>query len=529
MRIAIVGLGPKGLFALERLLHHASGGSEHARIDIDAFEPHAYPGAGPVYSPDQPSYLRMNFRAEQVNLWPAGARAVPVAEQRSFVQWRGPDGDPYPPRAQVGKYLIDGLDRLRRHAPAHVRVKLIAEKVVGLHRDYRDWTVTTAHAGRDYDHVLICTGHEPISDDALACSWHESTPLIAGVFPTTKLGTDRIGAGSTVAARGFALSFIDAALALTEGRGGRFEPASATTLRYVHGESDVGVLLPYSRTGRPMLAKPAQLESSAPLAAAGGDACLRIAELPNGFSLAKDLLPAIAAVAEAATEADRGLIAAALDDASGGVPPRTDLSPGEEMQRSVEIALGEREPDLLSALGSAWRAVYPALVARLGGDGLDASQWPAFRRLSTSMERLAFGPSPENVMKLLALIEAGRVDLSCLDAPDWRSIGQADIVLDTVIAAPGALGTQSPLFEQLIAGGHARILGHQRGLDVRSDGACIGQDGTVTQGLSAIGRPTEDSVIGNDTLNRALHPAADLWARGVLQARPSVVVAEPVR
>ena len=46
---------------------------------------------------------------------------------------------------------------------------------------------------------------------------------------------------------------------------------------------------------------------------------------------------------------------------------------------------------------------------------------------------------------------------------------------------------------------------------------CRGADGAVTPGLSAIGRPTEDSVIGNDTLSRTLHPQAERWARGVVQ------------
>jgi hypothetical protein len=39
----------------------------------------------------------------------------------------------------------------------------------------------------------------------------------------------------------------------------------------------------------------------------------------------------------------------------------------------------------------------------------------------------------------------------------------------------------------------------------------------MTPGLAAIGRPTEDSVIGNDTLSRTLHPLADRWARRVLE------------
>jgi hypothetical protein len=38
----------------------------------------------------------------------------------------------------------------------------------------------------------------------------------------------------------------------------------------------------------------------------------------------------------------------------------------------------------------------------------------------------------------------------------------------------------------------------------------------VQPGLSALGRPTEDSVIVT-TLSRSLHPQADRWARRVVQ------------
>jgi diaminopimelate decarboxylase len=89
-----------------------------------------------------------------------------------------------------------------------------------------------------------------------------------------------------------------------------------------------------------------------------------------------------------------------------------------------------------------------------------------------------------------------------------------DVVIDAVLPGPGALG-HAGLLERLVAGGHARIPAGRRGLDVAENGNCRGSDGRSTPGLSAIGRPTEDSVIGNDTLSRSLHAHADRWARRV--------------
>ena len=65
----------------------------------------------------------------------------------------------------------------------------------------------------------------------------------------------------------------------------------------------------------------------------------------------------------------------------------------------------------------------------------------------------------------------------------------------------------------------------RRGLDVAPDAGVIGPDGRRVPGLSVIGRATEDSVIGNDTLSRTLHPHADRWAARVVRR---AVAAAPV-
>ena len=49
------------------------------RMQIDVFEPHPVPGAGPIYDPAQPEYLRMNFAAGQIDMWWPESRAVPPA------------------------------------------------------------------------------------------------------------------------------------------------------------------------------------------------------------------------------------------------------------------------------------------------------------------------------------------------------------------------------------------------------------------------------------------------------------------
>ncbi len=551
LRVAIAGVGPKGLFALERLLSHARAAGTSARLVVDLYEAHPHPGAGPVYDPEQPEYLRMNFAAEHLNLWCEGSLAVPAAERLSFLDWRretgdGASNDRYPPRADVGRYLADGLARMRRHAPPGVEIALRAEPVRALERDDGAWTVLTcggaARAG--YDEVLVAVGHRTSAGDWPAGPWPHAAPLVPRVFPVARwLSPQRVAAGATVAVRGFALTFLDAALALTEGRGATFgTDGHPYRLRHVPADGEAGLIVPFARVGRPMLAKPE------PGLAAGVPALEEIAGAARAQVLAlagdagvRDALPAVLAPAAAASllaargheprgerlrraaDAARAWLTAACD---GAIPP-AGLGPAEEIERSLAVGAGLAAPDLSWALGHTWRSVYPALVTRLGGDGLPEGGWPAFHRLAAQMERVAFGPPAVNAAKLLALVEAGRVDLRHVAAGriaereattvirSERGETAVDVVVDAVLAEPGARRSDTGLLERLVADGHARIAGGRRGLDVTSDAGCVGAGGARTAGLSAVGRPTEDSVIGNDTLSRTLHPQADAWAARV--------------
>src|SRR5688500_13707454 len=87
LTIAIVGVGPKGLYCFERLSAHARATGRPLRVDL--FEPSGEPGAGAVYRSGQPDWLRMNFADSQIDAWPEGDAAVPVHRRESYLEWLG--------------------------------------------------------------------------------------------------------------------------------------------------------------------------------------------------------------------------------------------------------------------------------------------------------------------------------------------------------------------------------------------------------------------------------------------------------
>ncbi|MEJ7876685.1 MAG: FAD/NAD(P)-binding protein, partial [Solirubrobacterales bacterium] len=196
LRVAIVGLGPKGLFALERLVQHTRALGEGA-LEVTVYEPHPVPGAGPVYDPGQPDYLRMNFAAELVDMWPRGAGGGP-----SFSEWRlevpGLATDAYPPRADVGRYLADGFERVSASARKSMSLELCPEDVTALAPSSRGWSVTASRS-REYDDVLIATGHAWSWDGELSSTHPPPADIVPKVFPVEQeLSSERIPAGATV-------------------------------------------------------------------------------------------------------------------------------------------------------------------------------------------------------------------------------------------------------------------------------------------------------------------------------------------
>ncbi len=586
LRVAIVGAGPRGLYALERLLSHAA--RRDVPLEVDVYDPTPTPGAGPVYAPDQPRYLRMNFAAGQVDAWWPGDGAVPRELRRSLVAWledadRAPsspsprvesavrdvfdDGSPadaYLPRAVVGRYLHEAFALVERYAPPRVRLRRHRVVVTAIAPDpggrrsregspapeHDGWRVGSAGDARFHDEVLVAGAHRAVDRRALATDWRHAAPLIPAVFPVDRwLSRDRVPPGATVALRGLALTAIDAILALSEGRGGRFSATAGTAgLRYTPGPAAPVVVFPYSRTGRPMRPKPEAERFSrlaAQLAEAVTVATAQVPVAPQGAGQVAALTRVVGGLAGAVLD----LVGAGPDEherlvrwtgalAAGAAGP-TERLPHDELRQGHATATGRTPLDAEAALGVAWRLVYPAVVERFGGSPLGVDGWRAFRGLAAELERVGFGPSPRNVAKLLALVDAGVVRLDhavggqLLDRGGGTELRSAagttsvDRVVDGVLPGPGIDRTGPTPLEGLLAAGHVAVAPGQRGVLVDPvDATALRHDGTRIAGLAAIGRSTEDATVGNDTLSRQLHPQVDRWAQRVV-ARAARAEASP--
>jgi diaminopimelate decarboxylase len=501
-QIAIVGCGPKGLYALDSLCEAARREPEH-RFAVHIFEPSAHPGAGHVYDPRQSDVLLMNFPAGLINAWTDG-RGL------SFLEWaagslRPVDAGDYVPRAHVGLYLFWSFERVVAQAPTNVRLIWHETRVDDVQRVADRWSISPDNIS--VDHLLITTGHQDGYREGSA----ETSHHIPSPFPIDqRLTQTAVPPAATVRCKGFALTFIDTMLALTEGRYGVFTP-SATGYSYTPSGAEPRHIAPFSRSGRPMRAKAeAALFTQPKDDAFWDDRRAKLSPILNtpDATFTYHIWPAYLSFSDQVLGNSSGTSAEFYAHRS-----QTTLTPDEirqDLRIGYDIAMGRRAQDCAWALAEVWRRCYPQLINWISHREIGTEDAHNFRQIAAEMERHAFGPPAQNIGKLITLERAGIISFDHMSGE-----AAADVTINATIPPAGGAELAAPL-DGLLRDGHLTI-GTMGGVRIDKHAHVLTPNG-ITKGLSVIGRATEGCVFGNDTLSRSLHDLPENWAAAVVQS-----------
>ncbi|MBE1468537.1 FAD/NAD(P)-binding protein [Kibdelosporangium phytohabitans] len=260
--VAIIGAGPRGIGVLERLGANIDlfGRGE---LDVHLIDPYP-PGPGRVWRHAQSPLLRMNSMAEDVTMFVDDSVQCegPARPGPSLAQWAS--------QVRSGEVGTTGMDRdvlaeihaltgtsfaTRRVQSAYlswffedtmaklgegISVKLHKDTVLrvtgGLDEPQLVW-LTTSATPITADIVIFTLGHldsTPTEEESALVRYAEANGLT--YLPpeySADSDLDVIQPGQDVLMRGFGLAFVDLAVLLTEGRGGKFRTEADGTLTYL--------------------------------------------------------------------------------------------------------------------------------------------------------------------------------------------------------------------------------------------------------------------------------------------------------
>ncbi len=522
--VSIVGLGPKGLYCLERLLAEIKAHPLRGELKIHLFNRSPHFGASPVYDPQQPEYILVNVSVGEIDLWSATDPPVAGGRGQTFVDWYQeefrPDtpltGDEYLSRAVVGRYLMNGFNRLLKHLPPRVSVARHVGEVVDIRRAKSGYRVRYASEGEPTKEIqthkiLLATGHSrPKPGDKekhykAFVGQHPGLAFIPFVYPVVQ-SMAGIPAGARVAMNGLGLTFIDAVLELTEGRGGQFV-RSETSVTYKPSGNEPGAIIPFCRSGLPMTPKAQDLPPDmrpltffTPKAVAD----LRAKRPGEQLDLERDLWPLFELEMELhcyrvlmgnerpkleACGSDGAALRQVIDTYLQEHPSqerfdyRQALDPaherrfqnGKEFTSFVERYM-EQEIDRarlgqggcgIKAATDIWYEVRKELGSVLQFGGLTPeSHRKLIEHYFPRFKRIVFGPPIINIEKLLALTRAGLIDFSvarnprvltneadgcfelqCEEIPD--AVMRAEILVDARYPSSHLAWDASPLYRNL--------------------------------------------------------------------------------
>ncbi|ASU78330.1 hypothetical protein CDG81_08535 [Actinopolyspora erythraea] len=248
-RIGIIGVGPRGLSVLERIIENARDEIGNP-ITIELVDSHSF-GAGEVWRTDQPSDLIMNIVASQITAFTDDTveMAGPVREGPNLYEWargvvsgriRGNfseeildeaeqvDENSYCRRAFYGHYLEWVYTRLVKNLPGNIEIREHRRRANSVVNTVRGDQLIGLMDGTmiEVDDVVLAVGHGTVdlsSGEEAAENFAAATNGL--YYPPANpadVSLEMIEPSRKVLIRGLGLCFFDYMALLTTGRGGRF-------------------------------------------------------------------------------------------------------------------------------------------------------------------------------------------------------------------------------------------------------------------------------------------------------------------
>lgn len=532
-KVAVVGLGPRGLGALEAL--ETAVPATLTPLKIDIFEPLETPGAGPNFDPRESQVCRLNIPMRDIDIRPPEAGHI-----GHFADWLGgsPDPDMFPARAKLGRYLEARYADLRERRV--LALTCTDKRIETVDQGADGWTLTsTGETFGPYSEVLLTLGQPAVVPDPQLESWQDhattSDGTLANAYPAHAL-TDqaRDWTGKTVAIRGLALSAFDVIRVLTIAQGGQFEADC-----YNASGKEPARILPFSLDGQPPYPKPDTEEIDGRFAPTAQETSTFVELMTRASATSPEkacglidaaLIPVARRVLSEVGRADDAAAVADWLDREWTDPGSQETGgPVERLRHGIAMAEGRKPPSIGYAIGQVWRKWQNEV--RQGYNPTETPPETAEKLIcfDEGLKRFSYGPPVSSSRELAALIDAGIVHLGFSADPNialvdggWKLNADgrevvANVMVDAVLPSPDLSIVTAPLVKSLIKEGRLRQLINGLGGTVAPDGTVEGIGDRPSPGLAFLGRLALGSVIAVDSLHDCFGEGSQRWADGVAE------------
>ena len=546
-RIAIVGAGPKGLYALDSLCKQFSQAAySKKKIQVYWYNKDLAYGSGPNYRISQPEYLLINYCIAHIDAWEKCTQRSDT--QLDLLHWiqkyscgeQQVHASDYASRALVGHYLQYAVMQVIQRKPANLQLQLVPEQVGDIRPAPKDLLVVHSPSMQQELHqVLLATGHCYRNAPYLDFGGRDQpATYIAQAYPVEALA--KIPAGSRVGILGWGLTFIDAALQLSEGRGGRFDAQGN-----YQASGQEPILLPFSRHHLPILTRgPVHGSPAYQLHYLDKN---RIAKLDDirqqrKIDFNREILPLLEEEVRFAyystflQSRSESVIASYLHNLStesqfgwfsllfSKIPKKGSLQASYIQHINTQIAEAEKgiAHSPLMAAAAIWQLLSPTFSRWYAEGGLTGISQAYFdQQLFGAICRTSYGPPIGNMKKIRGLLQAdiiqtvGEGTVSVSYKPDRASYKlqdqqhqeELDYLIDARIARPNLQAHNSAFYQRLWQNGLIR--------PYENEGYRPGTAESLHPNLYAYGSNTEGILHDNDSLSRGKNNILPSWLRHV--------------
>ncbi|WP_299099817.1 FAD/NAD(P)-binding protein [uncultured Winogradskyella sp.] len=561
-QLAIIGLGPRGFYALENVITELS--QQDKEVEILIFENSKEPGAGHVWYEGQPNSNWINITERALT----GLRCRPKQHFKnvtieafpSYHNWcnfalEPHENDTFPPRKKLGKYLNERFNSIKSETENLDLIKYISAEIQSIIHRNDKLILKSKTESWQCDDVLLTIGHQTTKTSDQIKAWQQHTEnnsnllVFADAYPVNQLESTRNTENITIGIRGFGLAMVDIMRYLVINNYGNFKVVDNSTFKTVYYKTKTQhlKLIPFSLDGLPLAPKPlnenidnwykptkseleffkSEIEAITQTDATATHISFIIKPIAKIASRIYNDLNQNAFNHSFSNEELENIISNWLKDADYKHELLQDetISAYNLIEAYVNMALGTATISLDFCVGQVWRHCQPTLYKAFSYAQLDNEIIEDLIALDERSKRYSYGPPIESMQQMLALVDAEVLSLEFLKDPTINMINDGwqlenednktvtcSTMINSVLDAPKLLDITSPLVKNLLKDDLIQPMHSKLGIETSDDAYVITADGKRDIPIAVLGRLAKGSVIGVDAILECFGPRIENWA-----------------